>query len=95
MHFELVMDGPQSFFLTEAQKRAIVALHERGSWVTHIAMRFNKSRETIHYWLKKYRENGLDGLKTLPRSGRPRETTEQQDQRIVAAGIEILFPLKM
>ena len=51
-------------------------------------MRFNKLRETIHYWLKKYRENGLDGLKTLLK------TTEQQDQRIVAAGIEILFPLK-
>lgn len=86
MRSYLVMDGAQ-FFLTDAEKGFIVGLHESGAKVSHIARRFNRSRETIYYWLKRYRENDLEGLKTLSRSGRPLEMTQVQDERIVAAGI--------
>jgi len=33
---------------------------------------------TVHSWLKRFRENGLEGLQEKPRSGRPEKLTQKQ-----------------
>lgn len=38
---------------------------------------FHRSRWWAYKWLKRFDESGLDGLKDLPRSGRPPEVSEE------------------
>lgn len=43
---------------------------------------FHKSRWWAYKWLKRFDKSGLDGLKDLPRSGRPPEVSEEKFARI-------------
>jgi transposase len=39
---------------------------------------FYRSRWWAYKWLKRFTESGLEGLKTLPRTGRPPEVSEEE-----------------
>jgi transposase len=43
------------------------------------------SRASVYRWRKRFREEGYEGLKTRPRTGRPKKTTPEQDAAMVAA----------
>jgi putative transposase len=43
---------------------------------------FHRSRWWAYKWLKRFDKSGLDGLKDLPRSGRPPEVSEEKFAQI-------------
>jgi transposase len=50
-----------------------------------MARRLEISANTVCYWRRRYREEGLAGLKTRGRSGRPREISEAKERAVIAA----------
>jgi putative transposase len=42
----------------------------------HVAIDLHKNITWVCVWLKRYEEEGLEGLKNKPRSGRPSELSE-------------------
>jgi transposase len=50
-----------------------------------MARRLEISPNTVCYWRRRYRAEGLAGLKTRARPGRPREITEAKERAVVAA----------
>src|SRR5690242_9557901 len=49
-----------------------VLLFSRGRSLREIAAVFDTDERTVAAWLDRFREQGLEGLSDLPRSGRPR-----------------------
>ena len=43
----------------------------------YAADELHRSRPWALYWLKRYREEGIDGLKERPKSGRPPDIPEE------------------
>ena len=71
--------------LSLEEKGYLIGMHLSGIIVTDIAREINRSRRTVNFWIHRYNTEGWDGIKVRPRSGRPRELTEDEDQRIIAA----------
>jgi transposase len=68
----------------EIRVRAVNAV-ERGWPVSQAADAFGINRRTLHRWLARYKDNGLDGLRRQPGSGRPRklEELDEDDLRTI------------
>lgn len=49
---------------------------EQGLAAADIALIVREDRSTVWRWLKRYRAEGIEGLKDEPRAGRPTELTE-------------------
>ena len=58
--------------------RAVQAV-ERGWAVSEAADAFGIARRTLHRWLRRYEENGEEGLARKPGSGRPRKLEELEE----------------
>jgi transposase len=58
---------------------------ERELKVADIASIVRESDDTVARWLKRYRAEGLEGLKDAPRAGRPSEITEAYRSKLLAA----------
>lgn len=59
--------------------RLLVGIHRKqGKSIDNIAASLNKPRRTVHGWLWKLEEDGLDGTVDKPRSGRPKRLTSKQ-----------------
>ena len=58
---------------------------ERELKVADIASVVRESDDTVARWLKRYRAEGLEGLKDAPRAGRPSEITEAYRSKLLAA----------
>ena len=63
----------------------IVLASAEGEGVRALARRLKISQSTICQWKRRYRGDGLAGLKTRARSGRPKTITEAQERAVVAA----------
>jgi transposase len=48
-----------------------VRAYELGYSVSLIAKLYGKTRKTVYNWITRYRENGISGLRTQPKPGRP------------------------
>nr|CAH0101561.1 unnamed protein product [Daphnia galeata] len=46
-----------------------------------------RTKRSVYKWVTRFRNEGYAGLKVRNRSGRPRETDEACDQRMIAAAI--------
>lgn len=68
--------------MTEQRYQAILAVISDGATITETAARFGISRKTMHAWLRRCEDEGLDGL--VDRSHRPRRVPQQ-----VPAHVEI------
>ena len=47
-----------------------------------IGDRLNCPHSKVIYWLKRYKEEGIDGLRTRPRSGKPPKILKEEEKRI-------------
>jgi transposase len=56
-----------------------------GEGVRSMARRFEVSPTTVCLWRERYREAGLMGLRTQPRSGRPRRISSARERAVVEA----------
>jgi transposase len=68
---------------TRAQMVFLAA--EQGFKVPQIAAIVRESEATVLRWLKRYRTEGLNGLRDAPRPGRPSEVTEAYRAVLLAA----------
>ncbi|NYF09779.1 transposase-like protein [Leifsonia sp. AK011] len=61
--------------MTEQRYQAVLAVISGGATVTEVAARFGVSRKTIHVWLRRYEDGGLEALGD--RSHRPLSVPHQ------------------
>jgi transposase len=67
-------------------KRALIILASaEGEAVRPMARRLGIAVNTVNVWRRRYREQGLTGLRTRERSGRPRQISEAKQRAVVAA----------
>ena len=72
----------------QATRARIVLRAAEGASNTEIAREVGVSLPTVGLWRRKFSERGMDGLQTAPRSGRPREVTDDEVQRVLAKTLE-------
>lgn len=61
-------------------KRILMVFYTlKGDTIRDIAIRLNCTHPTVLYWRKRYKKGGLDGLKTKPKSGKPRNISRRQE----------------
>jgi transposase len=72
--------------MTEQRYRAVLEV-QAGVPVTEVAERFGVSRQAVHRWIGRYRDEGLDGL--ADRSHRPDAHPAQTSPEVEAAICEI------
>lgn len=65
-----------------AIRRVIIELHKNNILPIEISRKLNISRTTVFRWIKRFNEE--ENLQNQPRKGRPRCTTREQDEQIVA-----------
>src|SRR5690349_21067938 len=73
--------------VTEQRYKAVVAVIGDGRTVTEVARDWNISRETLHQWLRRYEDEGLEGLAN--RSHRPTYCPHQMPPEIEAQLLEL------
>jgi transposase len=75
--------------LSEVEQRyqAVLAVQVDGLTVTEVAEKFGVSRQTVHAWLRRYEDGGLDGL--ADRSHRPVSCPHQMPAAVEARVCEL------
>jgi transposase len=66
----------------------IVLRAAQGASNTQIAVQVGASLPTVGLWRRKFSEQGLEGLETAPRAGRPREIDDAEVQRVLAMTLQ-------
>jgi len=56
-----------------------------GESIRGLAERLAVTRRTVCLWRRRYREAGLEGLRSLPRSGRPRTISAAKERAVLSA----------
>jgi transposase InsO family protein len=72
--------------VVEQRYQAVLAVIRDGHSVVDVASRWEVSRQTVHAWLRRYEDGGLDAL--ADRSHRPVECPHQMPAEIEAAVLE-------
>jgi transposase len=63
----------------------VILASASGEGVRPLARRLGVSPNTVAVWRRRYRSQGLQGLRTRPRAGRPRRITSAKEQAIISA----------
>ena len=71
----------------EQRYDAVLGVIRDGFTVTEVAQKFGVSRQTVHAWLARYEEGGLEAL--VDRSHRPDSSPAQMDSRVEARTLEL------
>jgi transposase InsO family protein len=72
--------------VVEQRYQAVLAVIRDGHSVVDVASRWEVSRQTVHTWLRRYEDGGLDGL--ADRSHRPEQCPHQMTPVVEAAVLE-------
>jgi len=60
-----------------------VLMAKQGLPATDIGKSLDYCHRAVQQWIRRYNEEGVDGLADRPRSGRPRKLSPQQEQSLV------------
>lgn len=60
------------------QRATIIALASEGVHAPAIAAQTHVDEETVRRWMKRFNEEGVEGLKERPRSGRPATYSQEE-----------------
>ena len=71
------------YHCSQFEKGRMIEMREGGKSVGQIAEDLGRSTKTIRKWFARFDEEGEDGMKQRPKSGRPRTTSAEQDQAMV------------
>src|SRR5262247_3219006 len=66
----------------EVERARIILLASKGKRVPAIARELELTEITVRSWLKRFNNEGLDGLADLPRSGRPAAYSAEQVHKL-------------
>jgi transposase len=72
----------------QAMRARIVLRTAEGASNTEIAREIGVSLPTVGLWRRKFAERRMGGLETAPRSGRPREISDDDVRRVLAKTLE-------
>jgi transposase len=67
------------------RRARMVQLAARGASITSIARAMGTNRARVGEWLRRFEEEGVEGLGDEPRSGRPVEVTALERHQVIAA----------
>lgn len=70
------------------RRARMILLAAEGHSISAIARRVGTCRARVGHWLNRFREERLDGLDDLPRSGRPVEITPLERHQVIAAACQ-------
>jgi transposase InsO family protein len=73
--------------VAEQRYKAVLLVISDGREVTDVADQVGVRRQTVHTWLRRYEESGLDGL--VDRSHRPRRCPHQMDPAVEVQVLEL------
>jgi transposase len=76
---------PQEFSL----RAKIILASADGEGVREMARRLEISPDTVCQWRRRYVKQGLEGLRTRPRPGRPRVISDAKERSIVSATMKL------
>ena len=68
-----------------ALRAKVILASANGEGVRPLARRLGVSPNTVAVWRRRYRSQGLAGLRTQPRTGRPRRITAAKEQAVISA----------
>lgn len=68
-----------------ALRTKVILASAEGEGVRPMARRLSISPNTVAVWRRRYRAEGLAGLRTKPRAGRPRQITSAKEQAVISA----------
>jgi transposase len=71
----------------EVERARIILLASKGKRVPAIAQELELTEITVRAWLKRFNNEGLDGLADLPRSGRPATYSAEQVAEVIATAL--------
>ncbi len=64
-------------------KRILMVLYTlKKDTIRDVGKRLNCSHPTVLYWIERYEKEGLEGLKTKPKSGKPRKILRRQESNL-------------
>jgi len=64
-------------------KRILTVLYTlKKETIREVGRRLNCSHPTVLYWNERYEKEGLEGLKTRPKSGKPRKISRRQEANL-------------
>jgi len=69
------------------ERAKIVWLSRQGKRVPAIAKELQVAEKTVRLWLKRFNDQGIDGLLDRPRSGHPPTYTPEQVSEVIAAAL--------
>jgi transposase len=69
------------------ERAKIIWLASRGWRVPAIAREVRLNGDSVRLWLKRFNDDGLDGLRDRPRAGRPATYTAEQAGEVVALSL--------
>jgi transposase len=69
------------------ERAKIIQLASQGRQVPQIAQAVGVNERTVRKWLKRFREQGVEGLPDAPRSGAPSRYTPEVKARIIALAL--------
>jgi transposase len=68
-----------------ALRARLILASAKGEGVRPLARRLEISPNTVAVWRRRYRSQGVAGLRTRPRAGRPRRITAAKEQAVISA----------
>jgi transposase len=68
-----------------ALRARVILASADGEGVRPMARRLGVSANTVAVWRRRYRSEGLSGLRTKARAGRPRRITSAKEQAVISA----------
>jgi transposase len=71
----------------EVERARVILLASKGKRVPAIAQELELTEITVRAWLKRFNDEGLDGLADLPRSGRPATYSAEQVAEVIATAL--------
>ena len=66
-----------------AGRAKIIILTDAGKNAEDVAAELGTSLRTVYRWRKRFKEQGLDGLQDLPRSGQPKKLSEEMIKEVL------------
>lgn len=82
-HIEILKKASKKEKDAKILKRILMVLYTlKKETMREVGKRLNCSHPTVLYWKERYEKEGLEGLKTRPKSGKPRKISRRQESNL-------------